>query len=199
MKDKKARDQGSGIRDQARQQGRGPDPWPEQVPQIEPDTEPDAEPVKGLAGLRRGASQGKGKPAPSTAGAGDADDALDLPEGALVAMRRSGGLRFTSRAVVVYPDGKVEVRDDAAPGSPAPKPARKLSDQDLAQLYRALDEANFPELPPTSGRQSPDAFAYDIAARIGSRTYAVEAFDGSIPASLAPLVQLLARFMRSST
>jgi len=38
-------------------------------------------------------------------------DTLRLPRGALVAMRRSGGLKFRSREVVVYRDGRVNYDD----------------------------------------------------------------------------------------
>jgi len=46
---------------------------------------------------------------------------------------------------------------------------------------------------PAAGRQNPDAFAYEIVARLARRVYAVEAFQGSIPAPLAPLIQQLNR------
>jgi hypothetical protein len=59
-----------------------------------------------------------------------------------------------------------------------------------------LEAANFPESPSTSGRQSPDAYAYEIAARIAGSTYSVEVFDGSIPEQLSPLIQLLTSYMR---
>lgn len=119
-----------------------------------------------------------------------------MPDGALVAMRKSGGLRFTSRTVVVYANGQVATDDAVQPGSAGPAQARKLADADLAALYRALNGANFPQLPATSGRQNPDAFAYELAARAGSAAYSVEVFDGSVPAQLTPLIHLLTDYMR---
>ncbi len=175
----------------------------EQAPEDTTEIKPGPEPVKGLGGLRRSERKGKASPpaesnesryGPPTPGT--SDDRLVLPEGGLVAMRRSGGLRFTSREVVVYADGHITAEGDAAPGPTRSGQARKLNDEDLAKLYRALDQANFQKLPATSGRQNPDGYAYEIVARIGPASYPVEVFDGSIPRQLAPLIHLLTGYMR---
>ena len=117
-------------------------------------------------------------------------DTLRLPRGALVAMRRSGGFKFRSREVVVYRDGRVNYDD----GESAPRTVWTLGDAEMAELRRTLDQVGFAQLP-SSGRQNPDAFAYEIVARPARRVYSVEAFQGSIPASLVPLIQQLNRFM----
>jgi hypothetical protein len=116
-------------------------------------------------------------------------DTLKLPRGALVAMRRSGGLKFRSREVVVYRDGRVNYDD----GDGSPHTVWTLSDAEMAELRRVLGMAGLPQLA-TAGRQNPDAFAYEIVARPSRRAYSVEAFQGSIPASLAPLIEMLNRF-----
>ncbi|HYP38833.1 MAG TPA: hypothetical protein VEX13_00595 [Chloroflexia bacterium] len=138
-------------------------------------------------------------------------DKLTLPEDALVAMRRSGGLRFTSKEVIIYRDGRVTTEGTGYGTRQAP--ARILSDEEFAELYRALDTArdqgpgirgqgsevgidSFPGSPSTFGRQNPDGYAYEIVAKIGTDTYAVEVFDGSIPEQLSPLLELLSRHMR---
>ncbi len=123
-----------------------------------------------------------------------AEDKLELPDDALVAMRRSGGLRFTSVEVIVYVDGRVTVEGGAIPGMTEAPPARKLSDDELAALYRALDEANLQDLPAGPGAQNPDAYVYEIAARTASRTYATELSDGGIPTPLVPLIRLLTQY-----
>jgi hypothetical protein len=132
-------------------------------------------------------------------------DKLALPEDALVAMRRSGGLRFTSKNVVIYRDGRV-ITDGTGYGTARQSPAKRLDDEEFAELYRALDTAwgqgsegeteSFPGQPPTSGRQNPDGYAYELAARLGTHTYAAEVFDGSIPEQLAQLIKVLSRYMR---
>ncbi|HYO50376.1 MAG TPA: hypothetical protein VEW94_11055 [Chloroflexia bacterium] len=139
-------------------------------------------------------------------------DKLALPEDALVAMRRSGGLRFTSKSVVIYRDGRVAT-EGTGYGTARRAPAKRLDDEEFAELYRALDMAwgqesgardqgpegeteSFPGQPLTSGRQNPDGYAYEIAARTGRHTYATEVFDGSIPEQLAPLIKILSRYMR---
>jgi len=118
-------------------------------------------------------------------------DQLTLPRGALVAMRRSGGFKFRSRAVVAYRDGRVNYDD----GQAGPRTVWTLDDAEMAGLRRALEQANLPKLAPSSGRQNPDAFAYEIIGRPSRRVYAAEVFQGSIPESLKPLIQQLSRFM----
>jgi hypothetical protein len=115
-------------------------------------------------------------------------DTLRLPRGALVAMRRSGGLKFRSREVVVYRDGRVNYDD----GESDPRTVWTLSDAELAELRGALDQAGLAKLP-AADRQNPDAFAYEIIARPARRVYSAQAFQGSISASLAPLIQQLNR------
>lgn len=118
-------------------------------------------------------------------------DRLLLPRGALVAMRRSGGFKFRSHEVVVYRDGRVNYDD----GREGPRTVWTLSDAELAELRRALEQANLSKLPPSSGRHNPDAFAYEIVGRPSRRAYGVEVFQGSIPESLKPLIEQLSRFM----
>lgn len=137
-----------------------------------------------------------GEYGPSTPDA--SDDHLSLPEGGLVAMRRSGGFRFTSMEVVVYHNGQFTVQGSAIGGQSRPASGGRLSDAKMGTLFRALDGANFPNLAPAIGRQSPDAYAYEITARIGANTYSLEVFDGSIPKQLVPLIRFLSRYMRGS-
>ena len=115
-------------------------------------------------------------------------DTLKLPRGALVAMRRSGGFKFRSRAVVVYRDGRVNYDD----GENGPRTVWTLSEAEMAELRGALEQASLAQLP-AAGRQNPDAFAYEIVARPTRRVYSAEAFQGSIPASLVPLIKQLNR------
>jgi hypothetical protein len=132
-------------------------------------------------------------PAPATPMPPPADR-LRLPRGALVAMRRSGGFKFRSREVVVYRDGRVNYDD----GEGGPRTVWTLGDAEKAELQGLLAQANMAKLP-TAGRQNPDAFAYEIVARPARRVYSVEAFQGSIPASLAPLIQQLNRLAGMDT
>lgn len=195
---------------------------PEALPKVQPHSEPakaqpHSEPSKGLGSLRKG----KGKaPSPSELPAevpgshrygppvtpvpavpltppapGIGDDRLVLPDGALVAMRRSGGFRFSSREVVIYHDGRVAVDSDAE-GPTEPVITRRLSYKELAELYSALDAANSTQLPTTRGYQNADAYAYEIVTRSGTAVHSIEVFDGSIPAQLAPLIRFLTACIR---
>ncbi len=119
------------------------------------------------------------------------DEGLALPEGAWIAMRKSGGLLFSSREVVVYRDGRVT---STAIGGGRPARAgspRRLTEGQLAALRRTVGQIDFDRLPAHSGRQGPDAYAYEIVARTGRASRALEVFDGSIPQPLAPLIQQL--------
>ena len=117
-------------------------------------------------------------------------DTLKLPRGALVAMRRSGGFKFRSRAVVVYRDGRVNYDD----GESGPRTVWTLGEAEMAELRGALDQAGFAQLP-AAGRQNPDAFAYEIVARPARRVYSIETFQGSLPVSLVPLIKQLNGFV----
>lgn len=188
------------------------EPAPEGTFGVQSGSPPDIEPA--------GTQQRKGsKPSPRashrrTPRTEASDDKLALPEDALVAMRRSGGLRFTSKSVVIYRDGRVAT-EGTGYGAVRQAPAKRLDDEEFAELYRALDTAwsvgpgargqgsegeteSFLGQPPTSGRQNPDGYAYEIAARLGTNSYAIEVFDGSIPEQLAPLIKLLSRHIRQA-
>lgn len=155
------------------------------------DTAPTPTPVKGLGGLRK---PDRSTTTPALPPPAPNDDQLSLPNGAIVAMRRSGGFRFTSRQVTVYQDGTVEAKD-ATPGKGRAPVTRRLRDKELAALYRLLDGAGLPDLPSTSGQQSPDGMAYEITARTSQGIYSTETFDGSIPSQLAPLIQTLSGYI----
>jgi len=125
------------------------------------------------------------------------EDKLRLPRRGLVAMRKSGGLRFTSREVIVYRDGTVVTRDltTAAPGGG--EATRRLDDGEFAALYRVLESAELPRGGSKPGRQNPDAYTYEVAARLGRGTRSIEVSDGSIPRSVAPLIETLSGLMQS--
>jgi hypothetical protein len=127
-------------------------------------------------------------PAPAPTPESAPADTLRLPRGALVAMRRSGGFKFRSREVVVYRDGRVNYDD----GESGPRTVWTLGDAEMTELRGALNQAGLAKLL-AAGRQNPDAFAYEIVARPARRVYSVEAFQGSIPASLTPLINQLNR------
>jgi hypothetical protein len=116
---------------------------------------------------------------------------LQLPLGALIAFRKSGGLRFSSREIVVYPDGRVSYGGPDESKQAYARASRKLNDAQIARLRKMLDQAGFFRLESTKGEQPPDSFAYEIAARLGKRSNFVQVFDGSIPDALTPLIQQL--------
>lgn len=119
------------------------------------------------------------------------DDALVLPSGALLALRRSGGLLFESRAIVVYADGRLTT--STVGGGHAPRTgARALPAAQLARLRRTLAAIDFARLSDVPvGHPRPDAHAYEIAVRAGPAILSLEVFEGVVPPPLAPLLTLL--------
>jgi hypothetical protein len=127
------------------------------------------------------------------------DEPLRLPKGALVAMRKSGGLRFSSRLLIVLRDGRivrsveagaVDAEDDRQ--SKARRRSSRLTREQLSQLRITLARSGLDQAR-QSGRaaQNPDAYAYEIVARVGRKVQSVELLDGSIPEALQPLVREL--------
>ena len=120
---------------------------------------------------------------------------LQLPKGALIAFRKSGGAPVRTREIVLYPDGRVSFGGpDVAKEAYAHVP-RKMNDAQIARLRKTLDHANFFRMSSAQGDPPPDAFAYEIIARTGNRVNSVAVFDGGIPNALTPLIQQLGALM----
>jgi len=120
---------------------------------------------------------------------------LQLPKGALIAFRKSGGLKFSTREIVLYPDGRVSFGGPDVSKEVYARVPRKLNDAQIARLRKTLDHVNFFRMTSAQGDQPPDSFAYEIIARTGNRTNYVEVFDGSIPDALMALIQQLSALM----
>lgn len=121
-------------------------------------------------------------------GPGQAGAGLTLGRGDLVAFRKSGGLRFSSRGVVVTRGGWVEPLD-GAPGR-----RRHLTPAALAVLERLLLRSGLTRAPRAAGGATRDGFAYEIAARVGGAVRAVELSD-PVPAEQERLVRVLSRLL----
>ena len=70
-----------------------------------------------------------------------ADDRLKLPRGAFIALRQSGGLRFSTREVIVYNDGRVISRRQGKLG--AGEGSRRITPAEVAEL-KETDRAERP-------------------------------------------------------
>jgi hypothetical protein len=165
---------------------------PEKQPPGEP---PESEVLARLPGP--GTASGLHTSQPPTAAPRDAapaDEPLTRPRGALVAMRKSGGIRFSWRLVVVRQDGRVIYKSNQLGALAAAQAIGQLQPDQLAELRSAIERADFAGAP-AGARQNPDAFAYEIIARVGRRNSSAEAFQGSIPAGLQPLIRLLDALM----
>jgi hypothetical protein len=118
---------------------------------------------------------------------------LQLPRGAWLVFRRSGGLKFSSRQIVIYPDGRA-----TRSGTDLPKQAStsiKLNDAQMAELRRLVEQSGLANLKSSGGQQPPDSYAYEIIVAGKDPSTFVEAFDGTIPTSLMPLIQWLTKWL----
>ena len=124
-----------------------------------------------------------------------ADDRLTLARGAFLALRQSGGLRFSTREVMVYHDGRVISRRqgklDAREGS------RRITSGEVTDLKAAIARSSLHALPrfTSIGRPSSDGYAYELIARADRKLKSLEFFDGSIPSEVQPLLAQLKTLM----
>jgi hypothetical protein len=115
---------------------------------------------------------------------------LHLPRGAFIAFRKSGGAEFSTREVVLYPDGRVAFDARGVPQKEYNRLRRALNDGQVLALRKLLDQTNFWHTE-SAVRQNLDAFAYEIAARLGQRANSIQVFEGSVPEKLEPLLERL--------
>jgi hypothetical protein len=120
----------------------------------------------------------------------DSHDAeLTLPRGAFIALRQSGGLRFSTREVTAYDNGHVIYRKQSNLG--AGEGSRRITPAEVADLKELIEQSGLGELPHAIGRQSPDGYAYELIVRMGRQSKSIEFFDGSIPPEAQPLLKQL--------
>jgi hypothetical protein len=122
-------------------------------------------------------------------------DRLQLPKGALVAFRRSGGLKFSSREIAIYPNGRITYGGTDVPRNASARVPQKLTDAQIASVRQLLDKANFFRSVSSKGQQPPDAMAFEIAAQADNRSSYIEVFEGKIQDSLMPLIQQLSKLI----
>jgi hypothetical protein len=118
-----------------------------------------------------------------------ADDGLELPRGVFIAFRQSGGLRFSTREMMVYDDGQVIARRQGQLG--VGEGSRRITPDEVAELKELIEQSSLFGLPQPIGSQSPDGYAYELIARVGRKSRSIEFFDGSIPAEVQPLLAQL--------
>jgi hypothetical protein len=123
---------------------------------------------------------------------GPRDDDLKLPRGAFIAWRQSGGLRFSTREVTVYHDGRVIWNRQ---GKLAEEGSRRITPAEVTELKTLIEHSGLGKFSNPIGRPSPDGYAYELVARFGRKSTAIEFFDGSLPAQLHALLQRLKMLM----
>ena len=120
---------------------------------------------------------------------------IGLPKGAFIAFRKSGGIKFTSSEMLLYPDGRITYGGAAVSRDTRSRSTRKLNDAQIMRLRRTLDQSGFFDMKSPAVTQSPDTYAFELAARVGARHNAMELFTGAVPASVQPLIEQLEKLL----
>ena len=116
------------------------------------------------------------------------DEALALPHAALVAFRKSGGMRFSSRGVLVSRTGWVEPLEGTAGRK------RRITDEALSTLERLLLQSGLTRVSHRKRKATPDGYSYEIAARVGGKLRQVT-LDDPVPEAQERLVRVLQRLL----
>lgn len=120
---------------------------------------------------------------------------LQLPKGALLAFRQSGGAPTRTREIVIYPDGRISFGGPDVSKEAYARVPRQLNDAQIARIRKMLAHANFFRLESPTGETTPATSTYEIAARAGNRTHALTLLADAVPEPLAPLIQQLSAWM----
>lgn len=115
---------------------------------------------------------------------------LALPRGALVAFRKSGGLRFSSRGVTVTRTGWIEPMEGTAGRR------RHMTPEALTTLERLLLQSGLTRAGLRKAGATRDGYSYEIAARVGGKLRHVELSD-PVPEEQERLVRVLSRLLPS--
>ncbi len=123
-----------------------------------------------------------------------AQEALALPKGAILAMRKRNP--STTREVVVYPDGRVTYSIHDKPDNRMP---RKLTDAQIANLRRMLDQIGFFRMASAASDATGDSFVYELGAHYGNRSHYVVCPTENLPGPLVPLIERLTELLPPET
>ena len=118
------------------------------------------------------------------------DERAALPPGALASLHVSGGMAFSQRELVVYDDGRATYAM-AGQGRSQPQQSFHLSGEQLSAVRAALAALDARAFAGRRASPSPDAYTYEIAARVAGEPAATTASTAFIPPQLAPLLRLL--------
>jgi hypothetical protein len=144
-----------------------------------------------LGGLRSGgfdSTLGGAEPPAEEAPEQAAGEELPLSRGALLAFRKSGGLRFSSRGIMVLRSGWVE----PLPGTEGRR--RHITAEALAVLERLLLTSGLTRVSHRKRKPTPDGYSYEIAAHVGGKPRYVELQD-PVPDEQERLVRVLNRLL----
>ena len=117
-----------------------------------------------------------------------------LADGAIVCMRMSGGIRFSSRDVSVFADGLVRSKHVEHGNDAAAATELKLDASVLVDIVSLISAETFAPISVTTN-QRPDTYAYELIATVDNKIHELEVFDGSIPKPVGELIALLKTYL----
>ena len=124
-----------------------------------------------------------------------AEPAAKLPKGAWVRLRAAGGIVFRSSETTVFDDGRLTYRSSPSAIYGQTVLARELTDTQTGELRNALGTIDLDAIS-AAANHGRDTMAFELTVRDGRKTRMVEVYQGTVPATLAPVFDLLGEFVR---
>ncbi len=122
-------------------------------------------------------------PAPASTQSAPGGSMPELPAGALILFRRSGGIAGQTQMWTLYSDGRVVDASGAA---------ERIDPTFINTAMQSIRSAGFFDMQPQYGiGPAPDAYTYTLTVRDGDQVKTVTTFDGAAeaPAQLTDLLQ----------
>jgi hypothetical protein len=120
-----------------------------------------------------------------------------LPKGAWLRLRISGGLVFRSSEALLFNDDRLTYKQSASPVSGQLVLARRLTSTQAGELRQMIAEIDLAALAEhDAGRLGADRLAYELTLRSNRKLYVVEALQGALPEPLAQIVRQIGQLVR---
>lgn len=123
------------------------------------------------------------------------EDPARLPKGAWLRLRAAGGIVFRSSETAVFDDGRLTYRSSPSAVYGQTLLARELTETQMSELRAALQPIDLESIT-AAANHGRDTMAFELTVRNGRKTRMVEVFQGTVPAMLAPVFDMLGELVR---
>jgi hypothetical protein len=121
---------------------------------------------------------------------GSDNPAPDLPDGAVIVYRHSGGIAGLDETFTIYADGRVTSADGMQ---------EQVSPQDVQHLLKEIEQAGFLTVDQAGPSIVPccDRISYTLTVRMDGKTHTLQTYDGASdqPVALQTAMNILNRFL----